>query len=134
MPEIKLPAGEVFSVLKENILVDGFHVVIDLERSHGAVIVDALDEKEYLDCYGYFATLPVGHNHPKMEDEGFRRSLMTAARLTCGQPGKGWYRPLRCSPPDVRRAAALVIDCRTMVLRPVDARPAIFAPPNQHGW
>jgi len=66
-------------VLKENILVDGFHVVIDLERSHGAVIVDALDGKEYLDCYGYFATLPVGHNHPKLGDEGFRESLKRAA-------------------------------------------------------
>ena len=79
MPEIKIPAGEVFPVLKENILVDGFHVVIDLERSHGSVIVDALHGNEYLDCYGYFATLPLGHNHPKMKDEGFRRSLMTAA-------------------------------------------------------
>ena len=28
MPEIKIPAEEVFPVLKENILVDGFHVVI----------------------------------------------------------------------------------------------------------
>ncbi|MFW6206279.1 MAG: L-lysine 6-transaminase [Gemmatimonadota bacterium] len=79
MPEIKVPAEQVFPILKENILVDGFHLVIDLEKSHGAVIVDALEGKEYLDCYGYFATLPVGHNHPKMEDEGFRRSLMTAA-------------------------------------------------------
>jgi L-lysine 6-transaminase len=79
MPEIKIPASEVFSVLKENVLVDGFHVVIDLNKSHGARIVDALGGTEYLDCYGYFATLPVGHNHPKMEDEGFRRSLMTAA-------------------------------------------------------
>jgi L-lysine 6-transaminase len=79
MPEITVPADQVFPILKQNILVDGFHVVIDLERSHGAVIVDALAGKEYLDCYGYFATLPVGHNHPKMEDEGFRRSLMTAA-------------------------------------------------------
>ena len=79
MPEIKIPAEEVFPVLKENILVDGFHVVIDLERSHGSVIVDALHGNEYLDCYGYFATLPLGHNHPKMKDEGFRRSLMTAA-------------------------------------------------------
>jgi L-lysine 6-transaminase len=79
MPEIQVPADQVFPVLKENILVDGFHVVIDLERSHGAMIVDALEGKEYLDCYGYFATLPLGHNHPKMEDEGFRRSLMTAA-------------------------------------------------------
>ncbi|MFQ5535971.1 MAG: L-lysine 6-transaminase [Gemmatimonadota bacterium] len=79
MPEIAVPAEQVFPILKENILVDGFHVVIDLERSHGAVIVDARDGKEYLDCYGYFATLPVGHNHPKMQDEGFRKSLMTAA-------------------------------------------------------
>ncbi len=79
MSEIKVKAGEVFPILKENILVDGFHVVIDLEKSHGCVIVDALEGKQYLDCYGYFATLPVGHNHPKMEDEGFRKSLMTAA-------------------------------------------------------
>ena len=79
MPEIKVSADQVFPVLKENILVDGFHVVIDLDRSHGSVIVDALEGREYLDCYGYFATLPVGHNHPKLEDEGFRRSLMAAA-------------------------------------------------------
>ncbi|MFW5950959.1 MAG: L-lysine 6-transaminase [Gemmatimonadota bacterium] len=79
MPEIKVAADQVFPILKENVLVDGFHVVIDLEKSHGAVIVDALEGKEYLDCYGYFATLPIGHNHPKMEDEGFRKSLMTAA-------------------------------------------------------
>ncbi|MFO7892739.1 MAG: L-lysine 6-transaminase [Longimicrobiales bacterium] len=79
MPEIKVDAEQVFPVLKENILVDGFHLVIDLQESHGAVIVDALEGKEYLDCYGYFATLPVGHNHPKLNDEGFRKSLMTAA-------------------------------------------------------
>ena len=79
MPEVRIPADQVFPILEENILVDGFHVVIDLVKSHGAIIVDALEGKEYLDCYGYFATLPVGHNHPKMEDEGFRTSLMTAA-------------------------------------------------------
>lgn len=79
MPEVRIPADQVFPVLKDNILVDGFHVVIDLEKSHGAVIVDALEGKQFLDCYGYFATLPVGHNHKKMEDPGFRKSLMTAA-------------------------------------------------------
>jgi len=79
MAEIRVPADQVFPILKENVLVDGFHIVIDLQRSRGSVIVDALEGKEYLDCYGYFATLPVGHNHPKLEDEGFRNSLMTAA-------------------------------------------------------
>ena len=76
MPRVEIPAEEVFPVLKENILVDGFHVVIDVEKSLGAVIVDALGGSEYPDCYGYFATLPVGHNHPKLGDEGFRESLM----------------------------------------------------------
>jgi len=79
MPEIKVSADRVFPILKKSLLVDGFHLVIDLERSHGSVIVDALEGREYLDCYGYFATLPVGHNHPKMDDEGFRKTLLTAA-------------------------------------------------------
>jgi L-lysine 6-transaminase len=79
MPKVEIPAEQVFPVLKENILVDGFHVVIDLKKSHGAIIVDALEGREYLDCYGFVATLPVGHNHPKLKDEGFRESLMTAA-------------------------------------------------------
>jgi L-lysine 6-transaminase len=79
MPDITVPADAVFPILRENILVDGFHIVIDLEHSHGSVIVDALDGKEYLDCYGFFATQPLGHNHPKLADAGFRRSLMTAA-------------------------------------------------------
>ncbi len=76
---ITIPTSEVFPILRKNILVDGFHVVIDLEASHGTVIVDALTGAEYLDCYSYFATLPIGHNHPKMGDEGFRASLMRAA-------------------------------------------------------
>jgi L-lysine 6-transaminase len=79
MAEITVPADAVFPILKENILVDGFHIVIDLQKSCGSVIVDALEGKEYLDCYGYFATLPIGHNHPKMQDKGFLASLMTGA-------------------------------------------------------
>ncbi len=76
---VTVPAAEVFPTLQANVLVDGFHIVIDLEKSYGTVMVDALTGREYLDCYAYFATLPIGHNHPGMEEEGFRRSLMTAA-------------------------------------------------------
>ena len=79
MSQIAVAPDEVFPILRNNILVDGFHLVIDLERSHGSVIVDALSGKEYLDCYTYFATLPLGHNHPKLEDEGFRAPLLRAA-------------------------------------------------------
>jgi len=79
MAEITVAADRVFPILEQNILVDGFHLVADLEKSHGNVIVGALEGREYLDCYGYFATLPLGHNHPKLADEGFRRSLLRAA-------------------------------------------------------
>lgn len=79
MSQIRVPADRVFPILKESILVDGFHIVIDLEKSHGTTMVDALTGKEYLDCYAYFATLPIGHNHPGMEDAGFRESLLKAA-------------------------------------------------------
>ncbi len=79
MGVITVPSEAVFPTLESNILVDGFHIVIDLQRSHGSIMVDALEGKEYLDCYGFFATLPVGHNHPKMRDAGFLASLTTAA-------------------------------------------------------
>ncbi|UCG88920.1 MAG: L-lysine 6-transaminase [Gemmatimonadota bacterium] len=79
MSHITVPVDQVFPVLQNNILVDGFHIVIDLEKSRGSIMVDALERKEYLDCYSYFASLPVGHNHPKMRDEAFRASLLRAA-------------------------------------------------------
>jgi L-lysine 6-transaminase len=74
-----LGAGEVFPTLKQNILVDGFHLVIDLERSYGTTMVGALEGKEYIDCYTYFATLPIGHNHPGMNDPEFQETLLRAA-------------------------------------------------------
>jgi L-lysine 6-transaminase len=79
MPRIAVPADRVFPILRENILVDGFHLVVDLEKSHGCYMVDALEGKEYLDCYACFATLPLGYNHPKLADPEFRQSLMAAA-------------------------------------------------------
>jgi L-lysine 6-transaminase len=77
--ETTVPSSEVFPILRDNILVDGFHLVVDLEKSHGSYMVDALEGKEYLDCYSYFASLPIGHNHPKMRNEDFRATLMRVA-------------------------------------------------------
>ncbi|MBZ5500301.1 MAG: L-lysine 6-transaminase [Acidobacteriia bacterium] len=74
------PAERVFDALKKHILVDGFHVIVDLQKSHGSYIVDAANGKEYLDFYSYFASLPIGHNHPKLlNDEHFLEALRWAA-------------------------------------------------------
>ncbi|HET9234859.1 MAG TPA: L-lysine 6-transaminase, partial [Candidatus Eisenbacteria bacterium] len=70
---------DVFETLERSILVDGFHVVVDLDKSHGSMLVDARDGKEYLDFYTYFATLPVGHNHPRLADPEFQKKLLRAS-------------------------------------------------------
>jgi len=72
-------AGDVLGTLKKTILVDGFHVVVDLEKSRGTKLVDAATGKEYLDFYTYFASLPLGHNHPALLESEFQAKLMRAA-------------------------------------------------------
>jgi L-lysine 6-transaminase len=80
MEFIQFPAEKVFDTLKKHILVDGFHVVIDLQKSHGSYIIDAVSGKEYLDFYSYFASLPIGHNHPRLlNDARFMEALRGAA-------------------------------------------------------
>ena len=66
MTQITVPSDKVFDVLQSNILVDGFHLVIDLKKSHGSVMVDALEGKEYLDCYSGVTVMSAGHNHPEI--------------------------------------------------------------------
>jgi L-lysine 6-transaminase len=41
--------------------------------------VDAATGKEYLDFYTYFASLPLGHNHPAMLEPEFHEKLLRAA-------------------------------------------------------
>lgn len=54
--------------LKKYILVDGFHVVVDVKKSDLSWIVDAESGKRYLDCYSQFASQVLGWNHPYMDD------------------------------------------------------------------
>jgi len=81
MPRFQIPSSDVISSLQKHILADGFHVIIDLERSHGSYIYDAATGKEILDFYSYFASLPLGHNHPKMKSDGEFMGALTRAAL-----------------------------------------------------
>lgn len=57
---------KVIDRLKEHVLVDGFHVVVDLEKSQGSWVVDKESGKRYLDCYSQFASQALGWNHPSL--------------------------------------------------------------------
>jgi L-lysine 6-transaminase len=62
---------DVLAVLGKHMLADGEHLVVDLHRSHGPCIRDQATGREYLDFYSYFASQPIGHNHPKLRTPAF---------------------------------------------------------------
>ena len=69
----------VHETLRRHQLADGMDLVFDLDRSHGAWVVDARTGHEYLDAFTCFASWPVGYNHPRMQDEEFLTRLTRAA-------------------------------------------------------
>ncbi len=75
----ELSPQDVLDVLSRHILVDGYHVVMDLERSRGSYLYDARSDRMLLDFFTNFATYPVGYNHPKTADPEFRERLLQAA-------------------------------------------------------
>jgi len=73
-------AADVHARLVRHLLVDGFDLVLDLERSHGSRLVDARDGTDYLDLFTFFASSALGMNHPALaHDPAFRAELLTAA-------------------------------------------------------
>ncbi len=74
------PTG-VHSVLARHTLADGYDLVFDFERSHGAWLHDARSGREYLDFCMFFASNPIGYNHPKMKDPEFLEVLHRVAQL-----------------------------------------------------
>lgn len=58
--------GQVHDVLNKHILADGFDIVLDLDKSKGPYLYDSKYNKSYLDFFTFFASNPIGMNHPKI--------------------------------------------------------------------
>jgi L-lysine 6-transaminase len=76
---LRVAPSEVHETLKRHMLADGFGVVLDLERSHGAWLYDSRRERELLDFFTSFASYPMGYNHPKLLLPEVRERLLRAA-------------------------------------------------------
>ena len=70
---------EVHSTLSKHMLIDGFDLVVDLERSQGSYIYDSRYNKRYLDFFTFFGSGAVGINHPKMTTPEFIKKLAQVA-------------------------------------------------------
>jgi len=70
---------KVHETIAKRMLADGFDFVLDLEKSEGVYIYDSRHGKRLLDFFSFFATNPVGMNHPGMKTPEFTKKLLRAA-------------------------------------------------------
>lgn len=62
-------AKNVHKILGDRILADGMDIVLDMEKSQGSYIYDSISGKKFLDFFTCFASMPIGYNHPAMDDD-----------------------------------------------------------------
>lgn len=72
---MKVTPFNVHDTLKKYMLVDGLDIVLDLQKSTGSHLWDARRNRKFLDFFTFFATAPLGCNHPKMLEPDFVREL-----------------------------------------------------------
>ena len=71
----------VKNLLSEHLLTKGMMpMVLDMEASQGVRLHDKKSGRSLIDLFGFYASNPLGMNHPKMtRDEGFMERLVDAA-------------------------------------------------------
>src|SRR5882724_3718318 len=80
-PRATIPPQQVIAELEGHILVDGFKLVFDLEKSRGSKFVDAASGRELIDLYSFYASQPIGFNHPYFDRPEVKADLLTAAKV-----------------------------------------------------
>jgi len=70
-----ISADEVKSILSKYMLADGFEIILDLNKSNGVTIVDEVTGDKYHDFFTFFASSPIGLNHPYLISDEIRNTL-----------------------------------------------------------
>lgn len=73
-------AADALEKLEPHILMDGFRIVFDVERSRGSYMYDAATGHRLIDFYGFFGSVPVGFNHPHFNEPEVQEELLRAAK------------------------------------------------------
>src|SRR5438876_6097293 len=73
--------SRVLHVLGDHILLDGFKIVLDQEKSRGSYLYDAANGHRLIDLYGFFGSMPIGFNHPYFDQPAVQRDLLRAAKI-----------------------------------------------------
>ncbi|HEY6089881.1 MAG TPA: aminotransferase class III-fold pyridoxal phosphate-dependent enzyme, partial [Gemmatimonadaceae bacterium] len=76
---VKVTPDKVHEVLGKHMLADGFEFVLDLDRSEGVYLYDSRHNRKLLDFFSFFATNPLGMNHPGIKTPEFTARILRAA-------------------------------------------------------
>src|SRR6266571_6919621 len=76
-----LAPSKVLETIEQHVLLDGFKVVVDLDKSRGSYLHNAVSGKRLIDLYGFFGSMPVGFNHPHFDQPEVQRDLLRAAKV-----------------------------------------------------
>src|SRR5213078_3511903 len=68
-------------VLEKHVLMDGFKIVIDLEKSYVSYLYDEATGRRLIDLYGFFGSLTIGFNHPYFDEPAVNEDLLRAAKF-----------------------------------------------------
>src|SRR5437762_12465326 len=74
-------ASSVLKILEQHVLLDGFKIVIDLEKSRGSYLHNAVNGQRLIDLYGFFGSNPVGINHPHFDRPKVKADLLRGAQI-----------------------------------------------------
>lgn len=84
MPTVE--PSDVHATLRRHSIASGHSLVLDLAKSHGLYLSDALSGREYLDFASFYASNALGFHHPRLEGPEARERLMQAALVKVGNP------------------------------------------------
>ncbi len=77
--KVHVQPSEVHRVLSSHMLADGYDLVIDLEKSQGSWMFDSKKGRKLLDFFSSFASMPIGYNHPRLNNPEFRDRIASVA-------------------------------------------------------
>ncbi len=73
--------SKILEIIEQHVLLDGFKVVVDLDKSRGPYLHNAVTNRRLIDLYGFFGSMPIGFNHPHFDDPTVQRDLLRAAKV-----------------------------------------------------
>lgn len=62
----RITPHNVHETLARHMLADGFDIVFDLDKSKGSYFYDLKTGRRFLDFFSFFASAPIGFNHPRL--------------------------------------------------------------------